>query len=545
MRRASLVDLFDDLPATQDEWLVYDNGYRRWSYSYARVKRAARGFAARLREAGVEPGDRVVMWSENRPEWIVAFWGAVLARVVIVPIDAGASFTFMERVRRLVNARLVLAGDEVARGARSRGQPDTAESSVAPPADSASWWNLAELDWDDARGAQSQSAAGEGAPVAGENQLPAVSPDDLVEIIFTSGATAEPKGVLISHRNLLANVEAVEGEIAKYRRYLRLMHPLRFLNLLPLSHLFGQALSTFIPPLISGTAVFMHGHNPADVARLVRLRRVAFIVGVPMILELLRSHVARSARSAADLADRGEHWTRRWWRYRDVHRLFGPRCWGFIVGAAPLGPDLERFWSRLGFLVIQGYGLTETAPIVTLNHPLAIGRGSVGTPIAGVEIRIGAGGEILVRGENVSAGYFGAPADETARRAASGPAADRTDGWLATGDIGEIDAEGRLYIRGRKKEMIVTPDGLNVFPEEIEEALLALPGVRDAAVVGELSASGERPHAGTRARRGHRPGHDCAAGERAARRSPATARRHALARRGAPEDRGNAQAAPR
>jgi long-chain acyl-CoA synthetase len=146
-----------------------------------------------------------------------------------------------------------------------------------------------------------------------------------------------------------------------------------------------------------------------------------------------------------------------------------------VVGAAPLDPDLEAFWGQLGFVVVQGYGLTETAPIVTLNHPLHATRGAVGKPIAGVELKIAPDGEVLVRGENVTTGYFNAP--QATREAFA-------DGWFHTGDIGELDAEGRLLIRGRKKEMIVTPEGLNVFPEDVERALNEQAGVRDSAVVG-------------------------------------------------------------
>ena len=162
------------------------------------------------------------------------------------------------------------------------------------------------------------------------------------------------------------------------------------------------------------------------------------------------------------------------------------KFWSFVVGAAPLDPALEEFWGRLGFAVIQGYGLTETAPIVSLNHPFSARRGSVGKAIAGVEVKIATDGEILVKGENVTKGYFGAE-QATAEAFA--------DGWFQTGDIGEIDANGRLYIRGRKKEMIVTPEGLNVFPEDVERAVAAVPGVRDVAVVGVRTGSEERVHA--------------------------------------------------
>src|SRR5262249_10757567 len=177
---------------------------------------------------------------------------------------------------------------------------------------------------------------------------------------------------------------------------------------------------------------------------------------------------------------------RRWWRYRTIHRAFGLKFWAFIVGAAPLDADLEAFWRELGFVVIQGYGLTETAPIVTLNHPFHTRKGSVGKAIGGVEVKIAADGEILVRGENVTQGYFNA-SEETARAFEGG--------WVHTGDIGEIGDDGQVYIRGRKKEMIVTPEGLNVFPEDVERVLNGVAGVRESAVVGVPIGSEERVHA--------------------------------------------------
>jgi long-chain acyl-CoA synthetase len=314
----------------------------------------------------------------------------------------------------------------------------------------------------------------------------------VAEIIFTSGATAEPKGVIITHRNVLANIIPVEREVMKYRKWATPFAPIRFLNLLPLSHMFGQAMATFIPPMLSGVVVFMRGHNPVEIAALVKRRRVSVLVSVPKILDVLREHVLRAA-PHPDLFDAngrlkpaGRHFLVRWWLYRRVRRLFGWKFWAFVVGAAPLDSDLEAVWSELGYVVIQGYGLTETAPIVSLNHPFGTKKGSVGKAIAGVEVKVAPDGEILVRGENVTRGYFNAEA-ETARAF--------EDGWFHTGDIGEVGADGQMYIRGRKKEMIVTPEGLNVFPEDVERVLTRVPGVRDAAVVGARIGSEERVHA--------------------------------------------------
>jgi long-chain acyl-CoA synthetase len=443
MTRRTLIDFFDDLAVTPGEFLVYDDGYRSWSYSYAEVAAAARAFAARLRGHGVRKGEHVAIWSENRPEWIIALWGCVLEGVVLVPIDYRASAEFLLRVADIVDARVVLLG-ETATGVPTQ----------------RTVWSVTEL-----------RAAGAQAPESSVE----ITADDVAEIIFTSGATSEPKGVILTHRNILANVIPIEREMAKYRSYAKPFLPIRFLNLLPLSHMFGQAMATFVPPMLPGVVIFTRTFAPEDIVAQVRNRRVSVLVSVPKILEVLQEYLRRVAPEAASAPAGKMHWTVRWWRYRRIHRMFGLKFWAMVVGAAPLDPELEAFWGRLGFLVVQGYGLTETAPIVTLNHPFHATRGAVGKPISGVEVRIAGDGEILVRGENVTRGYFNAP--EETRTAF-------TDGWFHTGDIGEFDDQGRLHIRGRKKEMIVTPEGLNVFPEDVERVLNEQPGVRESAVVG-------------------------------------------------------------
>jgi long-chain acyl-CoA synthetase len=457
--RETLIDFFEDLAGARGDFLIYDDGFRTRSYSYEQVGHAAYGFAAELDRAGVRKGDKVIFWSENRPEWIVAFWGCLLAGVVVVPIDYRASPDFLGRVARIVSAKIVLVGHDV--------PPPRVDAAVAV-------WRLADLTWGDAAPPRAQIAR-----------------DDIAEIIFTSGATADPKGVVITHRNVLANIVPVEREVLKYRKWGRPFFPIRFLNLLPLSHMFGQAMATFIPPMLPGTVVFMRGYNPADIVGQIKSRRVSVLVSVPKILDVLREYVTHRALAARPVARQrsNRHWLVRWWEHRAIHRMFGWKFWCFVVGAAPLDPELEGFWGELGFLVVQGYGLTETAPIVTLNHPFGTKKGSVGKAIAGVEVKIAPDGEILVRGDNVTTGYFNA-ADETARAF--------EDGWFHTGDVGEIAADGQLFIRGRKKEMIVTPEGLNVFPEDVERVLTRIPGVRDAAVVGAHAGPGdsaERVHA--------------------------------------------------
>ena len=456
VRRETLLDFFDDLVALPGEFLVFDDGYRRRAHSYSDVGRASRGFAARLTRHGLRKGDKVLVWGENRPEWIVCYWGCLLLGVVVVPIDYRSSPAFAARVRAVVDARVVVVGDEVPPfGRRIRRRRDLAARRI---------WT--------------------GAPT-GRCPTCAVSRDDVTQVIFTSGATAEPKGVVIRHRNVLANVVPVEREV-------REVPPLR-------AALPAAALREPAAPQPHVRPVDGHEH-PADGARHRHLhaqpqsaRRHRPDQGSPGVGAGLRAR--RSSTSCGTTSSGtcrrpprpprpGPPFPARWWRYRRVHRAFGLKFWAFVVGAAPLPPDLEEFWRRMGFAVIQGYGLTETAPIVTLNHPFKTSKGSVGTPIEGVELRIADDGEILVRGENVTSGYYG---DAEGALAA--------DGWLHTGDIGERDEQGRVFIKGRKKEMIVTPEGLNVFPEDVERVLDAQPGVRESAVVGVTEGAQERVHA--------------------------------------------------
>ncbi len=460
MAPATLLDYFDEFTTSSDEFLVYDDGYRARRHRYDEVGRAAHLFADRLHESGIGKGDKVIFWAENRPEWIVALWGCLLAGVVVVPIDYRASQDMLRRIHAKVRARALLIGRDV---------------TYEPASDDPPVWRMTTIRWK-----PDPNAAGSGCA------RPDITPSDVVEIVFTSGATAEPKGVVLTHRNVVANIAPVHREIQKYRRYGRPFFPIRFLNVLPLSHMFGQAMATFIPPLLSGVVVFMRGYNPDEIVRQVKQRRVSVLVCVPKILDVLHHHIVRLAPEAADSPPAPEHWLRRWWRYRRVHRLLGLKFWSFVVGAAPLDPELERFWSRLGFLVVQGYGLTETAPIVTLNHPFKASAGTVGSPISGVELQIAPDGEILVRGDNVTQGYYGEDAATSEAFA---------DGWFHTGDVGQLDDAGRLLVRGRKKEMIVTPEGLNVFPEDIERVLNETRGVRESAVVGHTTRGEERVHA--------------------------------------------------
>ena len=439
-----LTDLFRQFSGRASECVLYDNGYRSWKYTYAELSTAALRFGNELSRYGIRKGERLIIWSENRPEWMVAFWACVVEGIVVVPIDYRQSLEFLRHVQSVVQARLILVGEEV-----------SVTGTGLPPV-----WNLADCDW-------------HGTKV--ELPTPAIKSTDVVEIVFTSGATGTPRGVPITHQNILADLVSVEAIITRYRCWFRPLFPLRFLGLIPLSHMFGQAVILFILPLIPAETVFMRGYSPHEILHQIRIRRVSVLVAVPKVLEVLHAQLTREFPNDSRACSLKVLWPLRWWHHRRLHAELGLKFWAFIIGGAPLAKEFEEFWSGLGFALIQGYGLTETAPIVAFNNPFDTRIGTVGKPIAGVQVKIAPDREVLVRGPNVATGYVNAP-DETAQ-AFSG-------GWFHTGDLGYLDPGGDLVIQGRKKEVIVTAEGLKVFPDDVEAVLDRIQGVREAAVVG-------------------------------------------------------------
>ena len=474
-KRETILSLIDDYARRGEETaFAHRRGLRLVRWSYRRVAETAWAFARELERRGVGRGERVLFWAENSPEWVAAFFGCVAHGVVVVPLDVESTPDFVERVRAQTEARLLLAGEESGRLlAGAEGAPVGALQRLPVI-------RLAELD---------EMLAGH---VTQPFETQGISPEDIVEIIYTSGTTAEPRGVCLTHRNLLANILPLEEEMARYARWEQLtVHPLRFLNLLPLSHVFGQFMGILIPQLLGGEVHFHDSLNPTEVIDTIRKRRISVVVTVPRLLDTLREQVERVyARRGArawllGALERAAKWhfLRRWWVFRRVHREFGWKFWAFISGGAALAEETERFWRRLGFVVIQGYGMTETASLISVNHPFKLGRGSVGKSLPGQEVKLDEQGEILVRGANVSPGYW---------RNGLEPLTD-AEGWLRTGDLGEQDAAGNIYFKGRSKETIVTAAGLNIYPEDLERALNAQPEIRLSAVVGIESARGTEP----------------------------------------------------
>jgi long-chain acyl-CoA synthetase len=434
-------------------------GYRMQWFTYGQVLEMACRFARELEARQIAKGDRVMLWGENGAEWVAAFFGCVLRGAVVVPMDNGASTDFAERVFRQVDTKLLVTS-----------RPHAKEASDRFPSETPT------LILEDLPQTLERHAAG---------AIPSVDigREDILQIVFTSGTTTEPKGVVITHANVLANVAPLEKEMQRYRKYERFVHPLRFLNLLPLSHVFGQFLGMFLPPLLGGTVLFQEELKPSEIIRTIHCERVSVLVTVPRVLQSLKQKLER------DLEDQGEanrfqkqfdsaegkHFLRRWWIFRKIRRQFGWKFLAFICGGAALDRETEEFWGRLGYAAIQGYGLTETTSLISVNHPFKLGKGSIGKVLPGRELKLAEDGEILVRGGGVASAYW----DASGRHDLAGD-----QDWYRTGDVGALDAAGNLYFKGRKKEVIVTPAGLNIYPEDLEAALRQQPEIKDCVVVG-------------------------------------------------------------
>ncbi len=457
MLRRNLLTLFEDFTRfASDIAVVQTRGYRREKVTYGELSAWAHFWSRTLAKHGTGPGDRVLLWGTNSAEWTACFWGILLRGAIAVPMDAAASPDFVQRAIKDAGVKLILRDHHLG------------ELPGAPP-------SLIINDLKDASERPEPRAETRADPGDASTR------STIAEILYTSGTTAEPRGVVLTHGNFLANLEPLERGIDEYRKFERWFHPLRFVTLIPLSHVFGQFMALFVPPLLGAAIVFEPSTNPAEIIRSVKRERATALIAVPRMLDILKGGLEREFESRGksqwlhDTLEKanGKKFLRRAWMFRSIHRRFGWKFWAFISGGAALGNDTESFFKRMGYAMVQGYGMTETASLISLNHPFRATEGSVGKVLPGLEFKLAEDGEILVRGENVAAGYW--------QSGVLQPSGE--EGWLRTGDLGQVDAEGNLRFRGRKKSIIVTPAGLNVYPEDLENALHRQPGVRDCVVI--------------------------------------------------------------
>jgi len=425
------------------------------TWTYAELLRRSRIAAWRLRALGLAPGDRILTWSPSTPALPAAYFGAMYARLVYVPLDARmAPDTITRIVERSGARRLVLGTGRDAPDPSEVGLerfPTTLVDDLSAEPD-----NTFPPDW------EAQLAAWE---------RPA--DDELFELIFTSGTTGNPKGVMLAHDNVLAGVASFHNIIAPMEH--------RMVSLLPLSHLLEQAVSLFYALEVGADVLYVRSRNPRVIFSALTEHRVTTMLLVPQVVDLFWSAIEREVEKRGRTAQfnrlrsvaRHLPMPVRRRLFSSVHQQLGGGLRLFATAGAFLPPALQQAWEDIGVIVLQGYGATETAAgscTTMADHPL----GCVGWPPAPVQMRIADDGEIEFGGPTLFKGYW---EDAEATAAAFTP-----DGWYRSGDLGQLDERGRLHLHGRKKDIIVLPNGFNVFPEDIENAL-RIAGIRDSVAV--------------------------------------------------------------
>jgi long-chain acyl-CoA synthetase len=438
--------------------IVQYTGNRRKATTYEEIATLAGRFAALLGSRNLQPGDRLILWAQNSAEWIAAFYGCILRGVIAVPLDAYGTPEFAARVASDVRPSLIV-------GDATLLQTLSDLPKLAFPC-------LSFEDWPTALPAEQ-------AP-----PIPTLSHDTSLQILFTSGTTGDPKGIVHTHGNILASFEPIRTAAQPYMRYERIVHPLRFLHTLPLSHVFGQMMGLWVPSIFAAEVHFESRLTAPRLIELIRRERISVLAGVPRVLAFLKTHLETEHPNltARIQAAQGISALKRWVRFRDIHSTFGFKYWAFVTGGGALPPPIEQFWNALGFVLVQGYGMTETSALITLNHPFKVARGTMGKPLPGRDVKIQPDGEVLVRGPMISPATW-----------SGGALQPRTDEWLATGDLAEAQPTGELRFLGRKSETIVTATGLNLHPEDLEAAFEPEPEVTACAVVPIETPTGPEP----------------------------------------------------
>ncbi len=453
-------------------------------YTYERIQDMAEQGAASLRECGVEPGDRVMILSENRPEWGITYFAILKAGATAVPLDSQLSLSEVVNLMRSSGARVLVASEKVAdrvlddEGIELRGRDPV--------------FDLAK---------SCRRAGGEAQVLRLDEVLtePKVAPaaiappkkgDAVASLIYTSGTTGDPKGVMLSHKNFTSMAAKMSSVFKLYRHD-------GLLSVLPLHHTFEFA-AGFLMPLLHGAQItYLEEITPERLASALEDGSVTGLVGVPALWQLFHRKIFKPAQDLGPFALRAfENVVRANRALRDrvpyglnvgkllfypIHRRFGGRLRLLISGGSALDPEVMRAFRGLGFHIFEGYGMTEASPVITVQRqgeePVV---GSVGRALPGVDVTLvdpddSGVGEVAAKGPNVMLGYVG---DEDATREMI------RSGWLHTGDLGRMDEEGNLYIVGRKKEMILGPSGENVYPDELEELYRDSPWIEELSIVG-------------------------------------------------------------
>jgi long-chain acyl-CoA synthetase len=457
-RLDSLLDIIDQAEARYGGRFAFgmrsdDGSTEQWTYR--ELNRRSRIVAWRLRQLGLRPGDRILTWAPSTPGVPAVYFGAMRAGLMLVPLDLTMAAGTIERIVARADARRLVLGE-------GRDAPDPADARLERYPTSFVSKLTADPD--------------SSFPTDWEHQVNSwkrPSREEIAEIVFTSGTTGEPKGAILTHGNFIGTLEAAHNLIPEQEH--------RAVSLLPLSHLLEQVATLFYAMSVGAHVLYIRSRNPRVIFEAIRDHRTTSLVLVPQIMELFwtaieneveRRHQARLFGAMRLVARRLPYPARRR-IFGSVHRQFGGSLNLIVSAAAFLPPALQQAWEDLGVVVMQGYGATECG-VASATNQRDHGLGTVGRTIPPVLVKLAEDGEILVSGPTLFQGYWRDPATTAASMT--------PDGWYRTGDIGRHDDAGHLILMGRRKDIIVLPSGLNVYPEDVENALRTA-GVHDAVVV--------------------------------------------------------------
>jgi long-chain acyl-CoA synthetase len=452
----TVADIIHSFKNHDKDALVYKTGYRTFRLRYKDLYKKVLQMVQLFDELHIKKGDTIILWAYNSPNWAIVFLACAYKGVVAVPIDAKATPEFVEKIHIAVHSKAIFHS----------------AYKLPPQLDN----KPIVLDYLDKylNGLQ-----------ASDISQSTVDENDLLEIVYTSGTTGDPKGVMLTQKNLLANITAV-------KKVVHIEPHQTFLSVLPLTHLFEQNPGFLAPLSLGCTIVYMQGIRPSLIFKTMKEERITNMILVPRLLKLFADGIKREFEQkgltnlfSALLEFNGPLVLKKV-LFFPVHKKFGTHFHFFVSGGAPLPHELDAFWSKMGFTILQGYGLTESSPVLTVNALEKKRGGSVGFALPGITLKTNDSGEVYAKGDNITKGYY--QKEKETKELFDGE-------WMKTGDIGEIDKDGYLFLKGRQKDMIVTAAGVNVYPEDIEQKLLKHPEVKDVCVLGLPSENGEEVHA--------------------------------------------------
>ena len=453
----TLLDLFALFEKRNRTAFVYLTGFRRLSFSYRFMYEQSKKMASLLDKKGIKKGDRVAVWAPNSPWWAVCFWGIIIKGAVVVPVDFVSGKERAQTIIKRSGCKLLIQSQY------------KAEKIINTPS-----FLIEDLEFL-LRDYRQISA------------YPQIKPTDLAELVFTSGTTGDPKGVMLTHKNLVANILQVEKRLFISSDY-------KVLSLLPLSHMFEQTGGFLVPIHKGAVIVYLRIIKPSAIMDALKKENISAMVVVPRLLQAIKNGIEKDLEMkklnnilhGLLVMCRPMSKEIKKILFFPVSNKFGTGFKFFVSGGAALDKEIFEFWNDLGFVVLEGYGLTECSPVLSANSQDLQVPGSVGKALDGIAIQVD-NGQILAKGDNVFCGYW-------ENKKATNEVFTQ-DGFFKTGDRGELDSEKNIYIKGREKDIIITSAGIHVYPEEVERTVNKIQGVKESCVIGQDKGEGEQVHA--------------------------------------------------